>query len=457
MYRVDSAKYRTFLAIAMCVIILGGGCRSPWKPASLSGEPSFDDLIALERSEVLDSGARDPITPRLKTDAAIRDSGSDSLEPPAPSRMSKNASAIDSDVEDELLSRAAEAVAMRARQREQSEKSGDEDAGVSMSLSDFEENVESATALDGLEKGIALKRKSKLTGARTPEAILADDQSKIESASATVEAKATSADDRTETSMTKPNQDESASEATQSQELATTGDWQDQVRSAIEQLSTQYDETTNPEQRVSLEKAKRMLNLTVGNLDAALQPVDGIEADAQEYLRYSLQSWHDVTDPTGNPNSRKRYSLALQSQRKALQHLSSASDLDVRNTAFCTSVDSYGDVTPFEKAVFVSDQEVLLYCEVDNFVSRKLSSGEGFETHLQGSYEIVDVNGKRIDDQPLPADQHVCSNQRRDYFIVYRLWMPKSISAGDYKLRLTVEDLNGRKFGHSTIGFKIEK
>jgi hypothetical protein len=97
-----------------------------------------------------------------------------------------------------------------------------------------------------------------------------------------------------------------------------------------------------------------------------------------------------------------------------------------------------------------------LYCELDNFVSEKSKDGKGFETQLQGSYEVVDASGKRVADQSLPLDSHVCRNKRRDYFIAYRIYIPQKIEPGKYSLKLTVEDVKGRKFGQSQVPFQVQ-
>ncbi|MCA9126484.1 MAG: hypothetical protein KDB22_05340 [Planctomycetales bacterium] len=232
-------------------------------------------------------------------------------------------------------------------------------------------------------------------------------------------------------------------------------DWQAHVREAIQNLEAEIQDTTTPELRINMEKTLRLLELSVNDLEGAMIPVQGMGTDMQDYLRYSMQAWHDSTDPNGHPTARKRFTLALKSQRKALQHLAAASDLEVHNVAFCTDVESYGAVTKFEENVFRPDQPLLLYLEVDNFVSLPLPNANGYETHLKGTYEIVDSQGNRIEDQQLDADQYRCNNPRRDYFIVYRIWTPKSISPGSYQLKLTIEDLNGHKFGHSKIDFRV--
>ncbi len=96
---------------------------------------------------------------------------------------------------------------------------------------------------------------------------------------------------------------------------------------------------------------------------------------------------------------------------------------------------------------------MLLYCELDNFQAEQVK--DGFETQLQGSYEIVDAGGRRVAELLLPVDSDVCRHQRRDYFIAYRIYMPQQIATGRYQLRLTIEDMKGRKFGQTNLDFQI--
>jgi hypothetical protein len=129
--------------------------------------------------------------------------------------------------------------------------------------------------------------------------------------------------------------------------------------------------------------------------------------------------------------------------------------LEIKNANFCTDVHSYGVISKFASANFQPNQELLLYCELDNFSAEPVK--DGFETQLQGSYEIVDASGRRVADMLLPEDADVCRNQRRDYFIAYRIYMPQKIEPGRYQLRLTIEDMKGRKFGQTALDFQIAK
>ena len=143
----------------------------------------------------------------------------------------------------------------------------------------------------------------------------------------------------------------------------------------------------------------------------------------------------------------------MMSQREATAHLAAVSNLEVRSVAFCTQVDGYGIYQKFAKNHFVPDQDVLLYCEIDNVAAEKVKSG--YETQLQGSYEIRDAQGRLVADQELPMEPEVCMNHRRDYFMVYRIYVPTQIPAGNYELRLTIQDKKGGKYGHSSAAFEV--
>jgi hypothetical protein len=231
--------------------------------------------------------------------------------------------------------------------------------------------------------------------------------------------------------------------------------WREHLHQALAQLE-QEPSAVSPEEQVHRAMVDRLLHLSLGDINSASEPIDGLQTHGQDFVRHSLESLYEVTNPSGNPVEIKRYSLAMLSQRKALSHLASVSNLEVHNATFCTEVDGYGVVTKFPQYAFKADQELLLYCELDNFVSSHID-GKGFETQLQGSYEIVDASGRRVADQLLPMDSHLCRNQRRDYFIAYRIYMPQKIDPGKYQLKLTVEDLKGRKFGQANLDFQISQ
>jgi hypothetical protein len=207
--------------------------------------------------------------------------------------------------------------------------------------------------------------------------------------------------------------------------------------------------------RLHQELTLRMLYASLRKPEEAMQPISGLSDEENEYYRNQMLALIEASNPDAMPVRSRHLSLVMDSQRKATGFLAAASNLEVRNISFCTDVERYGVVTKFPKYQFKPDDEVLLYCEVENVSA--LPVKDGFESQLQGSYEILDANGNRIVEQTLPMEPDVCQNVRRDYYMVYRIFMPQQISPGNYKLRLTIEDLKARKYGQSTLDLQIKK
>ena len=74
---------------------------------------------------------------------------------------------------------------------------------------------------------------------------------------------------------------------------------------------------------------------------------------------------------------------------------------------------------------------------------------DGYETELQGSYQVLDAQGRRLMDYDLLLDKQVCRSMRTDYFLPYRIYMPDTLEPGSYKLQVTIEDKKGKKFGQT--------
>jgi hypothetical protein len=129
--------------------------------------------------------------------------------------------------------------------------------------------------------------------------------------------------------------------------------------------------------------------------------------------------------------------------------------LVVRNIAFCSEVRSYGCTKRFEKYEFETNQEVLLYAELENFVSEPTANG--YRTALGSRYRIVDGRGRQVLEHAFAGTEEYCQNPRRDFFISYHVRLPKSVSPGKYALQLSIEDLTSHKSGAASIEFDMKR
>ncbi|WP_186774757.1 hypothetical protein [Allorhodopirellula solitaria] len=204
------------------------------------------------------------------------------------------------------------------------------------------------------------------------------------------------------------------------------------------------------------EVVARHLMVLSGDPDRAVDDLDDLSEEQTQYLRHQLLGLWKIVDPQGHPVPSHRFSSALPEIRKATGYLAVASNsLEVRALEFCTEIEAYGQIKPFPNRRFDAGQEVILYCEIDNFVSHSVEGG--FETRLRGSYDLLNANGERIASQALPEDHQISRNHLRDYFIAYQMYLPDAIEPGRYQLRLTMEDIHGKKYGQATVDFEIKR
>ena len=239
----------------------------------------------------------------------------------------------------------------------------------------------------------------------------------------------------------------------------------DRARSElIEALEAQIrhhrSQSATDEELPRLEQQLRLVYLTAGRLDEAVAAVESLDAQQREAykdLMFGLGVWLSPDEARRPP---LRSAKVLHSLRDATGELAAASKLELRNLVFCERVDHFGWYGEFPRKEFQPKQQVILYTEVENFTAEHKGPA-GYETELQGSYEILDSSGQIVASRQLQLDKEICRNYRRDYFLAYRIYMPDNIPPGRYRLELTVEDLKargkyqGRKLGEGMIEFTI--
>lgn len=230
---------------------------------------------------------------------------------------------------------------------------------------------------------------------------------------------------------------------------------QEQLLSAlILSLQEPKIEESESERHERLVKLSHLLVLA-GNPESAMISMEGMTPEEQSFMRHHLQGlWH-LIDPEGHPSTSQRLSSVATEFREAAKLAGAATTaLDVKRLTFCTEIEAYGQIKPFDENRFKKGQQVILYCEVENFKANQNETG--FEMHLRGSYEIYDSENQRIFNQVLPADRQVSANYLRDYFVAYQMFLPNDLVSGRYSLKLTMEDLVGTKYGQAEVNFEIE-
>ena len=239
-----------------------------------------------------------------------------------------------------------------------------------------------------------------------------------------------------------------------SQANATPDAWQNQLTASILELESQTASGGTTPADVDRQINLRLLYLVAGRRDDAMRPISGMPPDQQQFWTKELYGLATFRDAAKVPDQQRRATEATMHLREAAAQLGDLAAPVVRNLAFCKEVTSFGVYTKFPNYEFASGDEALLYCELENL--KAASTDRGYHTAVKGSYEILDAKGSRIAEQEFPVSDDFCANPRRDFFILYHIWVPKQIAAGSYTLQLTIEDTQSNKIGQSTVGLKVK-
>jgi hypothetical protein len=231
-------------------------------------------------------------------------------------------------------------------------------------------------------------------------------------------------------------------------------DGQQQLAEAIRTLEAEVSQNPTTPAELAQHARLRMLYAAAGRRDDAVRPIPATSPTEQQFLSKELGGLSAWLDAEHTPDAASRAAETQPMLAEALAKLAEAGPLVVRNLAFCTEVQSYGCMKRFANYDFRPNQEVLLYAEVENFISEPTANG--YHTALVSSYQVLDGRGQPIAGQTFAATEDLCQNARRDFFIGYRLRLPSGINPGRYTLRLSIEDLKCRKVGQASIEFSIQ-
>jgi len=237
-----------------------------------------------------------------------------------------------------------------------------------------------------------------------------------------------------------------------------TGDFQGHLVAAAEDLHVSLaktaDTTQDPARRSAAHARLRLLYLLAGRRDEALQAIPDVDPAMSQYWTKQLYALDSLLDTQRIPDAEDRAAAAKQTLAEATAHLGELARLAVDNLTFCRAVRGFGCVKPFSRYEFVPGEEVLLYAEIENFAAE--STAEGYETRLASNYRIFDEQGRSLVDVDLAVNEDCCRSARRDFFILFRLYMPQDIRSGRHTLKLTIEDLISHKVAQRSIEFTIK-
>lgn len=140
--------------------------------------------------------------------------------------------------------------------------------------------------------------------------------------------------------------------------------------------------------------------------------------------------------------------------RSAIEALEDQAPLEITDLRLCRKVNGFGNFESIDSASCLPGKPVIVYCELSGV--RYESSGENFRSRLASQVDILTAKGDRtVWSHPLGTVEDLCPRRRRDYYVPYRINLPRSLARGNYKLRLTQKDLMTDRTSSQTIPLAI--
>lgn len=199
----------------------------------------------------------------------------------------------------------------------------------------------------------------------------------------------------------------------------------------------------------------RLLYLATGQDEKAVGPVvtaDPVQAGlATALFQVVTTAKTAIRQPTSSP------APALAAVDELRRLLGQQSPVIIPKIALVTRVSSFGDYEAVNPPKFPAGQgvHVFLYTEVANFRSEPTPDGR-LRTLLAEKVEVFDSAGKIIWQQAADTIEDKVLTPRPDFFVPLEVKLPPETPAGEYTLKVTIEDKLGATTDQQRMTLTIE-
>ena len=199
----------------------------------------------------------------------------------------------------------------------------------------------------------------------------------------------------------------------------------------------------------------RLLYLMADRQEDAMTAIPAVDAFQQEFWQQMVWAMSNALDTDQYADPHERAAQTVPPLSAALRQMREQSALTIKNMTFCRKISYFGNYERFPRNDFTAGHEVLLYTEIENFVSSPTADGE-YRTSLKSLIEITDSQGKIVWTKGFPSTEDFCRNPRRDYFHNYQFYIPEDLSTGAYTLKLTIVDELSKKRASNSLNFVLK-
>lgn len=183
-----------------------------------------------------------------------------------------------------------------------------------------------------------------------------------------------------------------------------------------------------------------------------------LSKDMSEPARQLLLAFLDIAQHVrklgGDPHALS--TAALESTDQMRMQLRSRGEPTIRAVAMCRKVVTFGVYDEMTEEDFLAGRSIqtIVYSELSNLSYEK--SGDGLhETRLSTRLEVFNAAGDSVWQRDEPEVTDRCRRPRNDFFLAQRITLPPTLPAGEYTLKVSVEDRIAARADETKLNFSI--
>ena len=217
--------------------------------------------------------------------------------------------------------------------------------------------------------------------------------------------------------------------------------WKDSLEATIDHLQEELNRVDEKSVEFhSLQKCLKILN-SVESDKSFVELAGKLNSLQQNLPLHQFEAIRQLIQSTDDQKSN-----LMEQLHDAVEQVAQSANLKINNVAFCTSVQGFGKFKRFADYRFEPGDEVLLYCELENFAETQTTASNSAtrKCHFDAQIEFLDENDVTNYVESFANISDECQTPRKDFYLFFRFKIPK-LSAGNHRIQIRFNDKIGRK------------
>lgn len=212
----------------------------------------------------------------------------------------------------------------------------------------------------------------------------------------------------------------------------------------IDRIIEHFEDQVEQHRDFDSEWRLRLVQLAFDREFSSLESGAHLSSDARRIMRAVFDAERSIRAVARDALLPGNEALTLVDELRGV--LADRADPIVSSVALCRKVAAFGvyDELPDDSFVAGRAIQAIAYSELRNLRSER-TSDHRFRTLLRTRLEVLTAGGTSVWQHESAEIEDVCRRRRTDFFVAQRLTLPATLAAGDYVLKVYVEDkLSGR-------------